>query len=59
MNDTIYSKVAFLNTNITTNTFHLSAAGLLAVGVLIALNPSYGLVPASSPQPGNLKTDSW
>ena len=47
-----------MNTNLTTNTFHLSAAGLLAVGVLIALNPSYGLVQASSPQPGNLETDS-
>merc|ERR1711935_1120640 len=53
LNSTIFNKIAFLNTNITTNTFHLTAASLLAIGTLFALNPSYGLVPTSSPQPGS------
>ena len=40
------------NYNITTTPFFIASTSLIAIAVLLASNPTPGLAPSSSPQPG-------
>jgi hypothetical protein len=46
------------NYNITTTPFMIASTSLVAIAVLLASNPTPGLAPSSSPQPGTYYIDN-